>query len=91
MRTKEDQIIISHIANNIKRIRLEKNLMQEDVAKKAGLNANFYAKVERGKSKPSAVTITKIVRALGVKIFRYLACLVSYFLIFLELLVHFSQ
>ena len=41
--------------------------LEEELAKKAGINANFYAKVERGKAKPSGVTLTKIIKALGLK------------------------
>ncbi|OGK56318.1 hypothetical protein A3J15_02605 [Candidatus Roizmanbacteria bacterium RIFCSPLOWO2_02_FULL_38_10] len=67
MRTKEDKKINSEIVAKIKAARLDKNLTQEELAKKAGINANFYAKVERGKAKPSGVTLTKIIKALGLK------------------------
>ena len=55
------------IANNLKEIRLKKGLKQTDVAKAAGLNANYYAKVERGEAKPSVETLEKILKALKVK------------------------
>jgi transcriptional regulator with XRE-family HTH domain len=42
-------------------------LFQTDVAKKAGLNSNFYSKVERGEAIPSVITLKKILGALGVK------------------------
>ncbi len=40
---------------------------QEELAKKAGIDSNSYAKVERGESRPYGVTLVKIIRALGVK------------------------
>lgn len=67
MGIQEDNKINSEICNNIRQVRLGKNLIQAEVAKKAGLNSNYYAKVERGEAKPSGVTITKICKALGIK------------------------
>lgn len=67
MGTREDKKTTLEIATNIKEARLKKNLLQADVAKKAGLNSNYYARVERGEAKPSGVTLTKIIKALGVK------------------------
>jgi transcriptional regulator with XRE-family HTH domain len=62
-----DRKTILEIASKIREARLSKNLRQIDVAKKAGLNANSYAKIERGKQKPSTLTLTKILKALEIK------------------------
>ena len=67
MDDQQDKKAILEMAEKIKAVRLNKGLLQTDVAKKAGLNSNFYAKVERGEAKPSGVTLTKIIKALGVK------------------------
>ncbi len=67
MDDKQDKKAILEMAEKIKAVRLKKGLLQTEVAKKAGLNSNFYAKVERGEAKPSGVTLTKIIKALGVK------------------------
>ncbi len=67
MNTTQDKKINLEIVAKIKVARLEKNLTQEELAKKAGINGNFYAKVERGKAKPSGVTLTKLIKALGLK------------------------
>lgn len=67
MNIKDEGKIVQEIANRIKQIRIEKGLMQEEVAKRAGLNSNSYSKVERGESKPYGVTLVKIIKALGVK------------------------
>lgn len=67
MSVKEDKKIIQDTANKIKEARVKKGLFQADVAKKAGIDSNSYAKVERGVSKPFGTTLVKIKRALGVK------------------------
>jgi transcriptional regulator with XRE-family HTH domain len=55
------------IAEKLKKFRLNKDLKQTDVAKKAGINSNYYAKVERGEAIPSVITLKKILGALGIK------------------------
>lgn len=63
----KDKKSVLEMAEEIKAARLKKGLKQSEVAKKAGLNSNYYAKVERAEAKPSGVTLTKIIKALGVK------------------------
>ena len=67
MSVANDKKTVLEIANKIKEARVSKNLRQIDVAKKAGLNANSYAKIERGEAKPSVLTLTKILKALEIK------------------------
>jgi transcriptional regulator with XRE-family HTH domain len=67
MSVANDKKTVLEIANKIKEARVSKNLTQEDVAKKAGLNTNSYAKIERGVQKPSTLTLTKILKALEIK------------------------
>jgi transcriptional regulator with XRE-family HTH domain len=55
------------IADRIKETRLQKGLTQADLAGKAGINTNYYAKVERGELKPSIETYKSIAKALSVK------------------------
>ncbi len=55
------------IAQNLKQFRLKKGLSQVGLAEKAGINSNYYAKVERGELNPSIETLKKIVKALDVK------------------------
>lgn len=55
------------IASNIRQFRLQKGLTQVELAAKAGINSNYYAKVERNDLKPSVETLEKIIKALGVK------------------------
>ena len=67
MSVKEDKQINKKIANKIKEARIKKGWMQSEVAKKAGIDSNSYAKIERGEEKPFGVTLVKIKRALGIK------------------------
>jgi len=55
------------IAAKLKQLRLQKGLTQVQLAQKAGINDNYYAKVERSDLKPSVETLEKIIKALGVK------------------------
>lgn len=54
------------IGKRLKRIRLEKGLTQVELAQKANMNANYYAKIERGEIKPAPEIYEKIAKALKV-------------------------
>lgn len=53
-------------AQNMRRIRKEKGLTQENVAEAAELHPNYISSVERGERNISICNIEKIARALGV-------------------------
>jgi len=53
-------------ASNLKRIRLDKKLTQENVAEGAGLHTNYISSVERGERNISICNIERIACALGV-------------------------
>jgi transcriptional regulator with XRE-family HTH domain len=53
-------------ARNMRRIRLEKELTQENVAEGAGLHPNYISSVERGERNISIANIERISCALGV-------------------------
>ena len=53
---------------NMLRVREKKGLTQEQVAKKAGMKANYYAKLERGEHQASSGKLSTIAKALGVNI-----------------------
>ena len=57
---------IDQITANLSRIRRQQRYTQREVAELAGLNPNYYAKVERGDSMPSLKTIHKLAKALKV-------------------------
>ncbi len=56
-----------YIASKLKEHRLKRDLSQANLAKKAGMNSNYYAKIERGEIKPSVTTLEKIIKALNAK------------------------
>lgn len=49
---------------NLKVVRKELSLTQQEVALRAKLHTNYYARIERGEENPSFETIEKIVKAL---------------------------
>lgn len=51
-----------------KEARLNKGLTQAEVAKKASINWNTLAKIERGEQKPKFSTIKKIARILEISV-----------------------
>ena len=53
-----------HIAKVLKEHRLASGLTQKELAEKAGVNQNGYAKMERGLQKASVDTIEKLAKAL---------------------------
>lgn len=59
--------IHKHIVKSIKALRIEQHLTQAQLATKAGMYPNAYAKIERGERKPEIETLEKLVKALGVK------------------------
>lgn len=54
------------IGKKLKEIRLAKGLTQAELAKRADMNMNYYAKIERGEVKPAPEAYEKIAKALKV-------------------------
>lgn len=54
-------------AANVRRIRLAKNLTQEQVAEAADLHVNYVSSVERGERNISICNVERFARALGVE------------------------
>lgn len=61
--------IYHKIADNIRRIRKDRNITQEALAHEAGLNRAYIGYIERGERKPSVETLEKIAKALKVRVF----------------------
>ena len=55
------------IGKNLQQSRQPKGLTQAEVAKRAGTNTNYYAKLERGEAVPSLKMLEKIIKALSIK------------------------
>jgi len=56
-----------HIAKMLKKHRLANGLTQKEVAKRAQMHSNSYAKIERNDRDATVETLEKVVKALGVK------------------------
>ncbi|MGV2184086.1 helix-turn-helix domain-containing protein [Rhizobium rhizogenes] len=54
------------MAVNLRRIRHEKNLTQEDLAEQAGLSMRYVGAIERGKVSASVTVLGRVADALGV-------------------------
>jgi transcriptional regulator with XRE-family HTH domain len=55
------------IGKNLKKARTKAGYTQAILAKKAGISANYYARLERGEDNASVETVEKIVKALRIK------------------------
>lgn len=55
-------------AKKIKQARTDKRLSQEQVAIKAKISKNYYARVERGEVSPSLDVATQIAKALSINL-----------------------
>lgn len=53
------------IGNRIKKIRINKGMSREQLAKRAGVSSKFVYEIERGMKGMSAETLSKIAKALG--------------------------
>lgn len=51
----------------VRRLRKERNLSQEALAERAGMNADFVGFIERGENVPTLTTILQLARGLNVK------------------------
>jgi transcriptional regulator with XRE-family HTH domain len=56
-----------YIGKHLHDIRLKRNLSQEDVAKRAGTERGYYAKLEQGYTLPSLKLLEKILKALDAR------------------------
>jgi len=59
---------VSKIPENLSNIRKQQRYTQKAIADLAGLDPNYYAKIERGEGVPSLKTLYKIAKALEVSI-----------------------
>lgn len=55
------------LGKNIKKLRKKLGLTQAQVAEKANIHVNFFARIERGEENPTYETLEKLAKALEVK------------------------
>ena len=66
----EKTSVVNILGGNIKKLRKERNLTQEELAEKIGLTVKYISHLERALSFPSADTIDKIASAFDVPAYR---------------------
>jgi transcriptional regulator with XRE-family HTH domain len=54
------------VGSNVKRIRQEKGLTQEQLAERSGFSQQYISGLERGRRNPTIVTIYELATVLGV-------------------------
>lgn len=60
---KEDS---KRLGENLKEIRIGKNITQSELAEKLGADKSFVSNIEKGKTNPTLSTITSLAKALAV-------------------------
>ncbi len=55
------------IGKNLKKLRKEKQLTQVELAERAKISSNYYARIERDEENPSLEVLKDIAKALKVK------------------------
>ncbi len=63
--TTSDGITIK-VAKKLKSLRLDRDLTQAEIADKAKMSTNYYAKIERGEVRPSVDIYERLAKALKV-------------------------
>lgn len=57
------------LGKRLKAVREKKKFTQEELALEAGLNRAYIGYIERGERNPTIFTMSRLARALGVKLF----------------------
>ncbi len=60
--------ILERLGEQLRYLRKEQDLKQENLAEKIGVHPTYIGKIEGGKSNPSTITLFKLSRALKVKL-----------------------
>lgn len=60
--------ILERLGKQLRLIRKEQDLTQEQLAEKIGVHPTYVGKIEGGKSNPSTIMLFKLSRALRVKL-----------------------
>jgi len=59
--------VMKDLPNKLRQAREKLGLTQVEVAEKAGINVNGYAKIERGETQPKLETVKKLMSVLKIK------------------------
>jgi transcriptional regulator with XRE-family HTH domain len=55
------------LGERLRKAREQAGLTQAEVAEKAGVHVNYYARIERGEENPSYTKLQNIMKVLGIK------------------------
>lgn len=55
------------LGENLKKIRMQKNITQSSIAKTLGVDRSFVSNIENGKTNPTLSTIANLAKVLDVK------------------------
>ncbi len=66
--TKRAERLFKILGDNVRTLRLGKNLSQEELAFRAGLDRTYVSQIERGVSNPSVLKLIHIADTLGVEV-----------------------
>ena len=67
-RSKEEDILLKELGENLRRIRESKQMTQEALAYEAGFSRSYYTEVENGKRNISIINIKKLADVLGISL-----------------------
>jgi transcriptional regulator with XRE-family HTH domain len=70
MKTDNTEIIRKDLGERLRKAREKAKLTQIEVAALAGVDANYYARIERGKGNPSFEKLHSIMKALKMESFK---------------------
>ena len=59
---------VQKLAENLKRIRAEKDISQGDIVKSTGIDKAMISNIENGKTNPTLATIAKLAKSIGVSV-----------------------
>jgi transcriptional regulator with XRE-family HTH domain len=59
-----DHAIVAELCQTLKKVRLQQNITQEQLAEKAGLSRSAISKIELGKVSVSLLTVVQVLRTL---------------------------
>lgn len=65
--TDADVALRTRFAHNVRNIRIQKNMSQDDLAESSGLHRNFVSEVERERRNVTLTSIGRLARGLGVE------------------------